>query len=211
MTQKPRPIRQVTHPTEMVQEGGDKVLGLPHLDAEPPWPLGQPPGRKAIDDAVSDPLGLLTLLSQHCPVCSSHSTPVPSLPTANLHRCNCSVTWLLSAYFAQQPRAVGTAFARKVLQNSMEQWGMHFARTVLQCSGLASMQTCVNSNLHRCHCSVTWVLSACFARQHLAVGNASCQKSAAEQHGAVGNAFCQNSAAVQLGCITADLCEQQLS
>ena len=64
-------MRQMTHPTEVVQEGGDEVLGLAYLNA---WPLGQPPGRKAIDDAVSHPLGLLTLLWQHCPVCMSQTT-----------------------------------------------------------------------------------------------------------------------------------------
>jgi len=57
-----RPVRQMTYPTEMVQEGVDEVLGLAHLDAQPPWPLGQAPGGKAIDDAISHPLGLLTLL-----------------------------------------------------------------------------------------------------------------------------------------------------
>ncbi len=31
--QVPRPMRQVTYPTEMVQEGGDEVLGLAHMNA----------------------------------------------------------------------------------------------------------------------------------------------------------------------------------
>jgi len=77
---------------------------------------------------------------------------------------------------------------------------------VLQCIGFASLQICMDINLHKFICSDMGLLSACFAEQLSAVGNAFFVNTSAAVHCNTGSQQCCISAVTPMEICSAYRC-----